>query len=179
MIELRALSRALSVCALSPAGSWRAGTAEQTDSVRKIRRSILLARLGRALPMQLLVRWAVARRLGLRDIASDGGRLSRAQTLESAQDLLGCVVADDVLTTDEEIAPLDSLPFPITLSVVGGGNRLLPPEINGTIARRLLPEAHFIVLPGVGHVPMIDDPETVAQTILRTTGTIGQHPKAG
>jgi pimeloyl-ACP methyl ester carboxylesterase len=34
-------------------------------------------------------------------------------------------------------------------------------------ARRLLPDAHFIPLEGCGHVPMTDDPELVAATILR------------
>jgi pimeloyl-ACP methyl ester carboxylesterase len=33
-----------------------------------------------------------------------------------------------------------------------------------------LPQATFKVLAGVGHVPMIDDPRLVAQTILTVTG---------
>ncbi|UGS38045.1 hypothetical protein DSM104329_04467 [Capillimicrobium parvum] len=32
-----------------------------------------------------------------------------------------------------------------------------------------------MVLPGVGHVPMIDDPEGVARTILQTPGAVAQH----
>jgi pimeloyl-ACP methyl ester carboxylesterase len=34
-------------------------------------------------------------------------------------------------------------------------------------ARRLLPDAHFIPLDGCGHVPMTDDPQLVAEAILR------------
>jgi pimeloyl-ACP methyl ester carboxylesterase len=37
-------------------------------------------------------------------------------------------------------------------------------------ARRVLPHARFVDLPGCGHVPMNDDPGLVAGTILRTTG---------
>ena len=33
-----------------------------------------------------------------------------------------------------------------------------------------MPQATFKVLAGVGHVPMLDDPGLVAQTILAVTG---------
>jgi pimeloyl-ACP methyl ester carboxylesterase len=167
-IELARRGRARTVCALSPAGSWTAGTVEQMASVRKIRRSIRMARLGRALPMPLLVRLAVVRRLVLRDVAAHGDRLNAAQTTEATRDLLGCVVAEDMLSTNEEIEPLDPLPCPITLAWAGD-DKLLPVEINGAVARGRIPLARFVELPGVGHVPMIDDPERVARTILRTT----------
>jgi len=35
-------------------------------------------------------------------------------------------------------------------------------------AQALLPSANHIILPGCGHVPMIDDPQLVAGTILET-----------
>jgi pimeloyl-ACP methyl ester carboxylesterase len=40
-------------------------------------------------------------------------------------------------------------------------------------AEKILPGARFIVLKDVGHVPMFDDPELVAQTILESTGATG------
>jgi pimeloyl-ACP methyl ester carboxylesterase len=131
-IELARRGRARTVCALSPAGSWTAGTVEQAAGVRKIRRSIRMARLGRALPMPLLLRLAIARRLILRDIAEHGDRLTAGQTAEATRDLLGCVVAEDMLATDEEIGPLDPLPCPITLAWAGG-DKLLPLEINARL----------------------------------------------
>jgi pimeloyl-ACP methyl ester carboxylesterase len=174
-IELARRGRAASVCALSPAGSWTAGTTEQTVGVRKIRRAIFLARLGRALPMGLLMRSALVRRLVLRDVAVHGDRLTPAQAVEANRDLLACAVAEDVLNTDEEIAPLDPLPCPVTL-VWSEEDRIVPIELNGPVARRRLPRADFVVLPGVGHVPMIDDPERVAEAILATTGARLQAP---
>jgi pimeloyl-ACP methyl ester carboxylesterase len=170
-IELARRGRARSVCALAPAGSWTAGTAEQTASVRKIRRSIRLARIGRALPMSLLMRMAVVRRLVLRDIAEHGDRLTAAESLDATRDLLGCVVADDLLSLDEGIRPLEPLPCPITLAW-GREDKLLPLEINGGVARDRIPEARFVELGAVGHVSMIDDPERVARTILQTTATV-------
>jgi pimeloyl-ACP methyl ester carboxylesterase len=168
-IELARRGRARSVCALSPAGSWTAGTAEQTSGVRKIRRSIRMAQLGRALPMSLLMRSAYVRRLVLRDVAEHGERLTPAQTAEATRDLLECIVAEDILPTEDQIQPLDPLPCPITLAW-SGEDKLLPAEINGAVARERLPQARFVVLPGTGHIPMIDDPENVARTILEAAG---------
>ncbi|MCW2984398.1 MAG: hydrolase [Conexibacter sp.] len=168
-IELARRGRAVSVCAVSPAGSWTAATVEQTFGVRKIRRANRLARLGRALPTSLLLRSATVRRLTLRDVAEHGDRLTAAQVAEATRDLLGCSVMEDVLTTTEEIAPLDPLPCPITLAWAGE-DALLPVAVNGAVARERLPQARFVILDGAGHVPMVDDPETVARTILETTG---------
>jgi pimeloyl-ACP methyl ester carboxylesterase len=168
-IELARRGRARTVCALSPAGSWTAGTAEQTAGVRKIRRAIWSARVGRALSLPLLMRSSTVRRLSLRDVAEHGESLTPAEAVEAASDLLDCAVIEDILTTDEEIAPLDPLLCPIMLAWAGE-DALLPIEINGEVARARMPQAEFVTLAGLGHVPMIDDPRTVARTILHTTG---------
>jgi pimeloyl-ACP methyl ester carboxylesterase len=166
-IELARRGRARTVCALSPAGSWTAGTTEQTAGVRKIRRAFRLARLS-PLPTAVLMRSALARRLTLRDAACHGDRLTPAQAVEVTRDLLGCTVLDDLLRTDEGIAPLDPLPCPITLAW-SGDDAILPVAVNGAVARARLPQARFEILPGVGHIPMIDDPASVARAILRAT----------
>jgi pimeloyl-ACP methyl ester carboxylesterase len=176
-IELARRGRARTVCALSPAGSWTAGTAEQTSGVRKIRRSIRMAKLGRALPMSLLLRSALVRRLVLRDVAEHGERLTASQTADATRDLLECLVAEDILPTEEEIQPLDPLPCPITLAWAGE-DKLMPAEINGAVARERLPQARFVVLAGTGHFPMIDDPESVARAILRSAGEDDQESAA-
>jgi pimeloyl-ACP methyl ester carboxylesterase len=169
-LELARRGRARSVCALSPAGFWTAGTADQTDSVRKLRRTILSARLGRLLPMSVLLRAPVVRRLVLRDVAEHGDQLSAPQVIEAVKDLLGCAIADDIFGSDEEIAPLDPSPWPITLAW-SSQDRILPPGVNGAVARARVPEATFLLLTGCGHVPMIDDPAAVAETILRSVTT--------
>jgi pimeloyl-ACP methyl ester carboxylesterase len=166
-IELARRGRARTVCALSPAGSWTAGTQAQAAGVRKIRRAFRLARLS-PLPTAVLVRSAAARRLILRDVARHGDRLLPAQAVEATRDLLACSVLDDLLRTGEELAPLDPLPCPITLAW-SGDDAILPVAVNGAIARARLPRARFEIIPGVGHVPMIDDPAAVARAILSTT----------
>jgi pimeloyl-ACP methyl ester carboxylesterase len=42
------------------------------------------------------------------------------------------------------------------------------PDPHDKIGR--IPQASITTLPDVGHVPMLDDPELVARTILTTTG---------
>jgi pimeloyl-ACP methyl ester carboxylesterase len=34
--------------------------------------------------------------------------------------------------------------------------------------QRLIPDAEFVELPGLGHTPMYDDPELIARTIRAT-----------
>ncbi|WP_067824758.1 alpha/beta fold hydrolase [Nocardia inohanensis] len=166
-IELARRGRAASVCALSPAGFWSAGTHAQTGGVTKLSRLATLNRLTRTV-QPLAFQLPLVRRLGMRDIACHADRLTPSAALESARDLLDCAVTGDLLATDEQIAPLDPLPCPVTLAW-SSRDAILPPQINGKIARERLPRADFALLPGVGHVPMIDDPALVARTILART----------
>jgi pimeloyl-ACP methyl ester carboxylesterase len=165
-IELARRGRALTVCALSPAGTWTAGTVDQTSGVRKIRRAARMARLGRPVPS--LMRFAALRRLAFRDVAVHGDRLSPAEAVETTNDVLACTVLDDILGTREELAPLDPLPCPITLAWASD-DRILPLDRNGAVAQRRLPAAPVVVVRGAGHVPMIDDPAQVAGGILDAT----------
>ncbi|WP_040871644.1 alpha/beta fold hydrolase [Nocardia exalbida] len=166
-IELARRGRAESVCALSPAGFWEAGDGSRSAATRRIAREAVTGRLlGFLAPLAL--RSAAARRIALRNIAVHGDRISSAQALTCLRDLLGCTVTADLLGTDEQIAALDPLPCPVTVAW-SEHDRVLPEHVHGPIARTRLPEAVFAILPDTGHVPMIDDPRLVAQTILTTT----------
>jgi pimeloyl-ACP methyl ester carboxylesterase len=166
-LELARRGRALSVCALSPAGAWQAGT----ENARR-RPEILLAavrdtrRSRRLLP--LLARSRGFRRWALRNTAAHGEQVSRARLLALADDVIGCEIAEDLLLSSAQLAPLDPAPCPITLAW-SARDRLFPVDQHGARARELIPEAQFLVLDGVGHVPMLDDPRLVARTILEAT----------
>jgi pimeloyl-ACP methyl ester carboxylesterase len=75
-------------------------------------------------------------------------------------------VAADLLATDESLRSL-AVSCPVTLAW-SEADRLFPVAVNGARARALVPAARFLVLPNVGHVPMLDDPGLVADTILET-----------
>jgi pimeloyl-ACP methyl ester carboxylesterase len=165
-IELARRGRASSVCALSPAGFWSLGEVSHSAPTARVRRTVTMSRIP---PMvsSFALQSALVRRLSFRDIACRGDNLSRAQAMEMIFDARGCAVAADLLGTPELIAPLNPLPCPVTLAW-SQCDKVLPVYVNGAIARERLPGAKFVVLPGVGHVPMIDDPRLVATTIERS-----------
>jgi pimeloyl-ACP methyl ester carboxylesterase len=164
-IELARRGRASSVCALSPAGFWTVGQRSHAAPTARVRRTATMSRIPRPLS-SVALRSGLARRVAFRDIACRADRLTRAQALESIDDVLGCAVAADLLGTPESIAVLDPLPCPVTLAW-SERDKVFPVDVNGAIARERLPRAEFVVLPGVGHVPMIDDPRLVAETIRK------------
>ncbi len=178
-IELARRGRAASVCALSPAGCWDASVSEQKRALARIRTGARMARLSRwALPF--LARFAFVRRLGLRDAAVHGDRLTPQQFIDFVDDILGCAARHDLLRLTDQLAPIESEPCPITLAW-SERDRLLPVDVDGKRARQLIPAARWVVLAGVGHVPMIDDPVLVAETIGRSAarGRAAEPPAGG
>jgi pimeloyl-ACP methyl ester carboxylesterase len=105
----------------------------------------------------------------MRDAALRGDRISAERAVEIVDDTLGCTILDIHNNNDEHCAPMDPLPCPITIAWAEK-DTVLPLELYGMIARDRLPGAAFSVLPDVAHVPMLDDPELVARTILVATG---------
>lgn len=171
-LELARRGRALSVCALSPAGAWEVSSKEPAGGL--LRRSVSHARLARnLLPLVAGARWV--RRYALRDMSVHGERVSARELTGIVTDALGCTVSEDLLSTPESLAPL-SCDCPITLAW-SAHDQLFPVHVNGHRARELVPEARFTVLDGVGHVPMFDDPQLVADTILRSTALAMRRPR--
>jgi pimeloyl-ACP methyl ester carboxylesterase len=167
-LELARRGRAESVCALSPAGCWTLEIAARGGPGDRLRAAIRQARFGRPF-IPLLARSGRFRRWAMRLNAQYGDRLTAAEMVDRADDLLHCDVAEDLLGTDEALAPFASLPCPITLAW-SEKDRVLPMRKNAELAKQLIPGARFVVLSDVGHVPMFDSPELVARTLLETTG---------
>ncbi len=169
-IELARRGRAQTVCALSPAGFWTPGASDQTHAAKAIRQTRRVAQIARPVAPAFL-RFAVVRRQAMRDVAEHGDRLTPAQARGAMLDLLDCNCIEELLETGESIAPLTPLPCPVTLAWAAN-DRIFSPDVNGLTARQRLPQATYVLLPDVGHVPMIDNPRLTADTILRTTGAL-------
>jgi pimeloyl-ACP methyl ester carboxylesterase len=163
-IELARRGRARSVCTFSPAGFWDPETTQTHRAVVKLRRTIRDARRGRFI-LPLAARSGRFRRWAMQLNAVHGERMSAADVVGAADDLLHCTVAHDLLGTREWIAPFDRLPCPMTV-VWAARDRVFPIAPSSDRARTTLPDARYVVLDDVGHVPMFDDPGLVARTIL-------------
>jgi len=166
-IELARRGRARSVCALSPAGAWE----RDWQDTRRVFKALADARrnaraLGRLAPPFAGSKWL--RHSVLRHNAVHGERVSPEEFLAIIEDVVGCVIAEDLLADGAQLAPLDPLSCPVTLAW-SAQDWLFPVATYGARARHLIPAASFIVLEDVGHVPMFDNPRLVAQTILATT----------
>ena len=62
-----------------------------------------------------------------------------------------------------------ALPFPVVI-VHGGADELIPVQ-KGRDMKAALPAAHYVELPGAGHLPMMEQPERVAE-VLRFFQTV-------
>ncbi len=161
--ELARRGRARSVCALSPAGAWEVGSASHARSRGRLRTAMRQTRLGRPL-LPLAARSPAFRRFALRVTAAHGDRVPADELVGLADDLLGCGIGSDLLTGDDRLEPLAPAPCPVTIAWAAL-DRIFPVAVNGVQARALVPDAAWVVLDDVGHVPMLDSPRRVASTI--------------
>lgn len=164
-VELARRGRARSVCALSPAGLWTAGATHGAGRAMLHRTKTLADATRHVMP--LLLKYRRVRRLAMADIAIHGDRLSARQAVHTFKDLVGCDAAADLLDTTEELQPFERLPCPVTVAW-SMEDRIFPPGDFVAVARRRLPGARIVELPDVGHVPMIDNPALVAETIINS-----------
>jgi pimeloyl-ACP methyl ester carboxylesterase len=135
--------------------------------MKRVRRAAAITRITRGIVP--LVMKSPLRRWAMRDLAWHGDRIDAARAVEVANDGLGCSIIDDVFRDDDEqVVAMDPLPCPITIAWAEK-DTLLPVEVYETAVKERLPGAVFTILPGVGHMPMLDDPELVARTILAVT----------
>lgn len=159
-MELAQRGRARSATLLAPAGGWTAYDPRMKKIFYGMRRQLRASR--RLLPV--MMRIGLLRRVGFRIVAKYGDRLTPEEAITAAQAAL-FVELDDLLTlVDESAGPYDDPGVPVLLAWCEH-DRVFPERPYGANWRRSAPFAEWRMLPGVGHVPMVDDPALVAQTI--------------
>jgi pimeloyl-ACP methyl ester carboxylesterase len=162
-LELAKRRRASSVTVLSPAafidGASKLYVAGMLGGLQSIAR-VLPGRLVDAALSVPTVRRSVGGFLVSRPDDLDPSTLrSSAQSIRRGPSLLF-----HVLGLNYSFRPDDDLDVPVTVAW-GTHDRVLWARQVRT-ARRVLPDATLVPLPGCGHVPMSDDPELVAQVLL-------------
>lgn len=162
-LELGARGRAASVTAISPAGFWddrerRFCQQSLTLAYRLVRAAgPLVDRLVEVAPGKLLVAGQIVARPWT--ISADDLRLLVAGVAGSDAFPATLAAFDDLVPPAAD--QLDGVPVTIAW---GSRDRLLLP-VQAERARARLPAAYHVRLPGLGHVPMWDDPATVARVL--------------
>jgi len=165
-LELARRGRAKSVCGISPAGFWDDDWEERERVFALLLNSVRDTRRGRRL-LGMLARSPRFRRWALRDVAVHGDRVSREDLLRNADDVIGCYIAKELIVPGSRLQPL-ALDCPVTLAWAER-DVLFPAEVYRARAEAVVPGAEFFVLEDVGHMPMLDDPRLVADTIRTAT----------
>lgn len=166
-LELARRGRARSVVALSPAGAW----AVPADLYRLLATFRVGALMAGWAPVRLLASCRPLRRILLRTVSEHADRYSREDVDVLFDDLAGCAALEPLLSAasmDTMITPFDRAPCPIRIAW-SGVDRTIPYRRYGRPMMDAVPDADLVVLPGVGHVPMVDNPALVAWTILQHT----------
>lgn len=178
-IELAARGRASSVVALSPGGGWEPGSREEQRIVAyflRMRKTLRFA----APRAEFLTSRPRLRRVALRDMCTHGERWTPAQAAELIRSSYECSVVEDMGEAVRRDGPLrrleTTLDIPIRIAWAEH-DRILPERGYSERFHELLPDAEYLPLPGVGHVPMADDPALVARTILEVTAA-AERPAA-
>ncbi|MCI4042917.1 alpha/beta fold hydrolase [Streptomyces sp. TRM75563] len=165
-LELGRAGLARSVTALSPAGFWTEAERRYAfGTLRTMRRSAL------ALPVPLierLSRSAAGRTALTSTIYARPGRRSPEAVLAETLALRGATGFHQTLEVGRG-ASFDEDVKGIPVTVAWGTRDRILLRRQGVRARRVIPDARLVRLPGCGHVPMNDDPALVARVILDTS----------
>ncbi|GAA3242883.1 alpha/beta fold hydrolase [Streptomyces sp. XM83C] len=162
-LELGRARLARSVTALSPAGFW-------SEAERRYAFGVLLAmrHIARRMPPPLVERLArsgAGRAALTSTIYARPARRAPEAVVAETRALVEATGFGPTLRSGTTVRFADALAgLPVTVAW-GTRDRLLLPR-QGVRAKKLMPKARLVRLPGCGHCPMNDDPALVARVIL-------------
>jgi pimeloyl-ACP methyl ester carboxylesterase len=165
-LELGRLGRARTITALSPGGLWgRSAPITVRTTMRQARLNArIIRRLAPGAP-----RTRLAKALFMAQATGQPFHVPRALARRSVHDMAAAPGFRKALRAAERRRFRDGAAIDVPVTVAfGSRDRVLPPVI--ARRRRQLPaQTRWIRLPGVGHIPMFDDPEAVATLLLDTS----------
>lgn len=191
-LELASRGRARSVVALSPAGGWEPGSGQERRLKALFRRNHAISTRMFPYARGLLSRPRL-RRAVLSSAMARADRISPSEALEVIEGSVRCPIYFDLMEAIEREGPpaaFAGIACPVLLAW-GTKDRILPARGCSQGIRNLVPSAYWMDLPGLGHMPMGDDPELIARVItdfiLQTArgahcgahGTGAQTPERG
>lgn len=170
--ELARRGRARSVVGISPAGLW---TPRELAYGRRSLRATRLAAERLAPHADRLMRSRALRTATFAQVVARGWRLDPQEAAYALQALARSPSFNATLawlgSEPRTVEGLTELRVP--MRVAWGTRDLLLPPRQGRRWTALVPDAELRELPGLGHLPMSDDPDLVARTILEFTARPG------
>lgn len=169
-LELARRGYARSVTALSPAGSWR--TAKDYAAVSKPFRIVFAL-----LPVLMFLTWlflrlARVRRALNRQAMMFGDRMSHSDVFGSMRSMRQTRILPALLASMGKVGAIKPMQVTADIPVRIAwceNDQVIPYETYGKAMIEAITGADVVMVKGVGHVPMYDDPEQVANVILEMT----------
>jgi pimeloyl-ACP methyl ester carboxylesterase len=159
--------RALTTVAISPAGGWKLNSPESRRTVKLFKQMHYSTTLLEPIALEL-ARRPRGRKLMLRDAVAFPERLPGPLAVEWIRAIVDAPAWKLLLEEAPYVnAPttMDGLDGPVRVAW-GTKDRVLPFRGYSPGWKAVLPNADWVALDGLGHVPMSDDPALIAQTIL-------------
>jgi pimeloyl-ACP methyl ester carboxylesterase len=178
-LELARRGRARSVVAIAPAGGWEAGTRDERRLRNLFRRSHRLAS-ALAPHADSVLRRPRLRRLLLSQGVARGELIPPATAAAMVRDSVECPIyfpLMDAILRDGPPASFSGISCPVLLAW-GTRDRILPAPRYSARLRNMIPAAEWLEFAGLGHMPMSDDRELVARTIIDFTTKAGKPATA-
>src|SRR4051794_2963281 len=172
-LELASRGVVASCCALAPIGFWSAR--ERAWCQMSVRNSRALSKLMQPAAPALL-RFAALRTLFFAQYSAKPAAIAPEVALGDLDALIGAAAFDDVCAAfTGYLAPADAADHvPVTIAWGDKDRLLLPRQLNR--ARSRVPRARHVLVPGVGHLMMGDDPAAVAEVIRAATRAAAPVP---
>jgi pimeloyl-ACP methyl ester carboxylesterase len=162
-MELARRGRARSAIALSPGGGWT--TPWQRLRIRLFFRLTSASNRIMGSLKPVLLRHATFRRLALRAVVEHGERVTLPQAIAISEDSMKGDLPRLLPVANDTVQAFADPGVP-TLVVWGEKDRLTRLHPDGDVWRQATPHAEWYVMPGVGHLPMFDDPEATTKVVL-------------
>jgi pimeloyl-ACP methyl ester carboxylesterase len=166
-LELGKRGRARTVTALAPAGGW--GRVDLRRALPLGAKFISLAPLALVghFAGPFIGRMPIAHRIMLSLVSGDWRKVEPQDSLNMMRASTHCsgylaVLVNGLLHGG--MRDMELVEAPVRL-VLCEKDRIIPPAVYGSLFEEHLPDVHTIILEGIGHVPMLEAPEIVADVI--------------
>lgn len=167
-LEAGANGHARSVTALSPAGFWRTEASFAYTRSLFTSAAALVERLGPR--SEMLSRTRAGRRLMYGVLLAHPNRVPVDCALGDVRAFRYAVPALRILLRAATVFDSE-IPADVPVTVAWAARDLVLPPWQAGVAREVLPHAEHVLMSGVGHVPMWDDPAQVARILLAGSAT--------